>query len=58
MLFLVVDTGVAIDSAKTPSENMCVPHSINEWMGGRYFLSNSSRRLLSANKLMFRQEEK
>ena len=26
----------------SPSENMYAPHLINEWMGGRYFLSNGS----------------
>jgi len=32
-----------------------VAASINEWTGGRYFLSNGSREgLLSADKLMFR----
>jgi len=35
--------GVAIVSAEPPaSENMCGPHTINEWTGRRYFLSNSS----------------
>ena len=29
-------------SAETPSENMHAPDPINEWIGGRYFLSNSS----------------
>jgi len=30
-------------SAETPYENMCTPHSINEWMGGKYFLNYDSR---------------
>jgi len=34
---------VAMVSAETPSENMCAPHPINEWTGGRYLLSNSAR---------------
>jgi len=34
--------GVAMVSAETPSESMCTQHPINEWTGGRYFLSNGT----------------
>ena len=36
----VVIQGAALVSIKTPFENTCVPHLINEWMGARYFTSS------------------
>jgi len=47
-------------SVETPSKNMRTTHPNNEWMGGRYFLSNGSREgfqkflIMSADKLIFR----
>jgi len=38
----VADTGVAMVSAETPSENIRAPYPINEWTGRRYFLRNGS----------------